>query len=246
MKLFFLRILIGLIAFSPIVQASEEFPFEFEQDDDVDPTLYDFLNQVETASKNVPGWYSRARMEATVALIINIKPKLCVEVGVFGGASLLPIAMTLKRIKLGHVYAVDSWNNSDCTKYMPDEDPNKDWWSHLPLNDFYTSFVEALKINKVKKKCTIIKGESVRSASKFKDNSIDFLNWDGNLSSLGAQKELQAYLPKIKSGGYILVNNVKWYVLGKFPVQEAIDGLRSSCDIVESIEKDNIVLLRKR
>lgn len=223
---------------------SEEIINPFEIDN---PTLSisNLLNKINTVSKDIPGWFLDARADAIASLVLNTRPKICVEIGVFGGTSLIPIAMTLKFLKSGRVYAVDSWNNNDSIKYMTDDDPNKMWWSTLPLNDTYKNFIRTLKTNKLMKYCTVYKEDSINAASHFKDNSIDLLHWDGNHTFLGAQKEFRAYLPKVKIGGYILVNDINWSVADKLPIQLAADVLFESCELIDSLYEGNIYLFKK-
>src|ERR1700730_11515979 len=63
------------------------------------------------------GWCSEEKALNFVDLILTAKPKVCVEIGVFGGASLIPTAFALKHLKEGIVIGIDPWDNSECIKH---------------------------------------------------------------------------------------------------------------------------------
>jgi hypothetical protein len=58
----------------------------------------------------------------------------------------------------------------------------------------------------------ILKGDSVPMAENIEDNSIDFVFIDGDHSEEGVSKDIKAYLPKIKKGGFLSGHdwNGKW------------------------------------
>jgi hypothetical protein len=56
------------------------------------------------------GWCSKEKACAFIDLVLQEKPQTCVEIGVFGGKSLLPVAMALKSLGQGIVIGVDPWD----------------------------------------------------------------------------------------------------------------------------------------
>jgi hypothetical protein len=91
-------------------------------------------------------------------LIYEVKPEICVEVGVFAGSSIYPTASALKFLHCGVVYAIDSWNNLDCIKGYDSDDANYHWkWINLHslINSFlkspYDEIVRSLLIETLKK-----------------------------------------------------------------------------------------------
>ncbi len=219
------------------------FPCELEHKT---PKVVRLLERVDQVRNRSIGWCSKAKSEAIVALILNTKPQTCVEIGVFGGSSFFAIPLALEYLNTGHAYAIDCWNNADCIKYMPDHDPNKPYWGQMDFTGIAYEFKRIMNAEQLGKWCTLYHEESVAAADRFQNQSIDFLHWDGNHSYYGAKRELQAYLPKVKSGGYILVSDVMWGVHNKNPIQEASDFLFKHCDLIDTFDICNVFLFRKQ
>ena len=56
---------------------------------------------------------------------------------------------------------------------------------------------------KYQKRRIVIKSDSVKAADKIKDNSLDLVFIDGDHSYEGVKRDIEAWLPKIKKGGWI-------------------------------------------
>jgi predicted O-methyltransferase YrrM len=244
MKRFLLCLTVVMVQLSSVAFSLEDTPFPLELKSK-SSEVRSLLEKIEKVRGSSYGWCSQIKSEAIVALILNTKPQVCVEVGVFGGASFLPIALTLQYMKSGKAYAIDSWSNKDCIKYMENDDANRSWWSKVNLNSVYDSFKKNLKSENLKKFGIIYYEDAVEASTRFANNSIEFLHWDGNHSFTGAQRELQAYLPKVKSGGYILVSDVMWNVGDANPILEATDILFETCEIIDTLEDSNVFLFKK-
>jgi hypothetical protein len=204
------------------------------------------FKRIEDIRSRSMGWCSKEKAKAIATIILNTKPKVCAEVGVFGGSSFFPIALAAQHVhKDAIIYAIDSWNNKDCIEFMPDYDLNKAWWSIVDLNLAFLDFKNILTAEELEKLCVLLKENSILAANRIEDESIEFLHLDGNHSFLGAQMEVHTYLPKVKSGGYILVNDVMWGVGNTNPILNAIDELFNECELIDSFDNDNIYLFRK-
>ncbi len=244
-KLFVLCICILTSVFSMFAE-DIEFPFILKDEDFKNPRVTALINRMEKIRTKTMGWCSKEKADALISLMLNIQPKISVEVGVFGGSSLTPIAVSLQYLRSGKVFAVDSWNNQDCIRYMTDKDPNKSWWSSVNLNMVYNSFINILHNNGLHNVCTVLKSDSVQAAAHFADESIDFLHLNGNHTFLGTKRDIEAYLPKVKTDGYILVSDVMWVIEDNItPICEAVEDLFETCELIDGVEGDNVFLFKK-
>jgi cephalosporin hydroxylase len=57
---------------------------------------------------------------------------------------------------------------------------------------------------------TIIKGRSLAVIDQIPDHSMDFIFHDSDHSYPFVKNEIQAYLPKLKSGGYSMGDDYNW------------------------------------
>jgi hypothetical protein len=138
------------------------------------------------------------------------KCQCCIEIGVFSGMSLFPIAKALKYNKAGNVYGIDAWDPLEAVKGFSASDPNYIWWSTLDLDGFYKNTLKLIKQSKLTKFCFLIKQSSQNAVSLFVDESVDFLHLDGNHNEEYAYQDVIDYFPKVKDGGYILLNDPNW------------------------------------
>ena len=69
----------------------------------------------------------------------------------------------------------------------------------------------------------IIKGRSLTVLDQIPDNSMDFIFHDSDHSYPFVKNEIQAYLPKLKVGGYSIGDDYNWTPVAQ-SVQEAFDG----------------------
>lgn len=161
--------------------------------------------------RHIPGWCSREKAEKMMDLIYHIKPKICVEIGVYGGSSLFPTAKALKYLSEGIVYAIDPWSEEECIKgYLPD-DVNYKWWKNESNLDFmFNQFMQIIKKYSLGDYCSIYPMDSKRAVQYFTDESIDILHVDGNHTEQSALSDVTLYLPKVKKGGYIWFDDVNW------------------------------------
>jgi len=190
--------------------------------------------------KTVHGWCSSEKATHMMDLIAEVKPTLCVEIGVFGGASILPTAEALKFNKKGVVFAIDPWSKEAClTGYEPNN-PNYLWWGSLDLEAIYNGFLTLLKVNKLRPYCQVVRKTSKEALALFADESIDILHIDGNHTKDVALSDAEMYFPKVKKGGYIWFDDANWPTTA-----EAVNFLADYCEIIDDYSTNAYVLFRK-
>lgn len=152
-------------------------------------------------------------------MINHLIPKnsYCVEIGVFEGVFSKQIQDIINPSKL---YMIDLFNGL-CSS--GNEDGN--FVVHRDLNQVYTNLKYYVQD---KPNLILIKGNSVDILRSFEDNSIDMIYIDGDHSYEGCKKDLEASLPKIRSGGWIMghdyemnMNKTRNYY--DFGVKKAVD-----------------------
>ena len=193
-------------------------------------------------SSTTMGWCSEEKSLNFLDLVLEIKPKICVEIGVFGGASLIPVACALKFLKEGIVIGIDPWDVSECIEHLDrlEDKEHIEWWSKLKMRDIYYDFVDKLILYDLEEYCKIIFKTSQEAALDIKC-SIDILHIDGHRSEKVTTQDVKTYFPKVVSGGYIWVGDAL-----SFYKQNAIDYLLDRCDVIKVIDHGNCILFKKR
>ncbi len=188
-------------------------------------------------------WCSQEKTNLLMDLILFNQPEICVEIGVFSGSSILPVAATLKYLNYGVVFAIDAWSNQEMTKNMEDNDPNKSWWSSINMAEIKKSFEQMVNSWELQSFCKIIHNSSQIAANEI--DNIDFLHLDGDYSENGSLEDVLLYFPKVKQNGYILISNLHMLSNKKYSKQKAFALLFKDCEVIRRIENGNAVLLRK-
>jgi len=195
-------------------------------------------------TSNLPtleGWCSIEKALHFIDLVIETKPAVCVELGAFGGKSVYPVAAALRLIGEGIVIAVDPWDRFECIKYY---DPVKDeaslrWWGKLNIDFIYSSFLHMLQRFNLEGYVETLRKTSEEAEPEIEE--IDIIHMDGNHSKLVSSLDVILYLPKVKKGGYIWMNDATWA-----DRLEAVQLLKEACDVVKAIDNGNCILFRKR
>lgn len=186
-------------------------------------------NETIATMNTVSGWCSSEKALLIMDVIKENKCQYCVEIGVFSGKSLLPIAKALQYNGEGKVFAIDAWDASEATKGFNAADPNYTWWSQLNFDYFYKKTLTLINKNKLNKFCNVIRHSSQIAVHLFSNEVIDFIHWDGNHNEEFAFQDIIDYFPKIKDGGYILLNDPNW-----FSMKHSLVFLLERADLVSS------------
>lgn len=141
-------------------------------------------------------------------LIYEIHPAVCVKIGILGDSSIFPTARALKYQSQGKMFAIDPWVSED---------------------NMFLEFKLMLHGFQLFDMCQIMRMTSAKASFSFENASIDILHIDGSPSE--ALNNIKAYLPKVKPGGYIWLNNAHWA-----SIQPALQYLAEHCtlDLIRS------------
>ncbi len=190
------------------------------------------------------GWCSSEKANLLMDLIVLQRPMICVEIGVYEGFTLIPIAAALKHLHHGGtIYAIDPWSNNEAIRWMTKDSADRAWWGSVDLERVYRSFLDKLGDIIGDSYCKVVRQTSESAAAGI--GSIDFLHLDGNLGAEGAIIDAALYLPKVKKGGYILVSNILHTIGEQQPRLEAFSRALDDCEIICGVDSSNSVLLRK-
>lgn len=206
-----------------------------------DPSFQSLKKQVFQYLKN--SWCSAKKAELMMDLVFLTHPQVCVEIGAFSGSSVLPLAATLKYLKQGHIYAIDAWSNDEAVKHISVNDPNYAWWSRVNMPYIKNQFNILLNQWWLGSYCSVIHASSEIAVDQMPE--IDFLHLDGNFSEEGSLLDTQLFLPKVKSGGYILLSNLFALVDGKRTKMASMWRLFDQCEIICEMDNYDAALFRK-
>jgi len=157
-----------------------------------------------------PGWCTREKTECLYKLVNDNTPNLIVEFGVFGGRSLIPMALALKKNNNGKIIGIDPWDREASITSYDKEDPNYKWWFNVDHNAIFKSFIDSIHEYKINNYVAYYRKRSNEVVNLFADQSIDILHQDGNHTESISSEEVELYYNKVKPGGFWLMDDCDW------------------------------------
>lgn len=178
-------------------------------------TAFAYMDQLE-------GWCTKNKASVLIDFIFMMNPHTIVEIGVWGGKSLIPMACALKVSGQGKIYGIDPWENSASTEGM--DGINYDWWSKVD----HEMILRGLQIKIADFQLTE-QIELIRTTSEEADpiSNIDILHIDGNHSAKACNLDIQKWVPLVRKGGLIILDDVNW--VNETTNEYAVKWLDSNC-----------------
>lgn len=160
------------------------------------------------ADPHVQGWCTPEKAEYIAILTLDAAPKQIVEIGVFGGKSLVPFAMAAQSIG-GHVTGIDPWSKEAALEGDIGAE-NAAWWGSLNYEEIYEGAVGAVSKYGAESNTTILRMKDTVALPLFADESIDILHVDGNHSEAVSQRYINQWGTKLRKGGYLIMDDTDW------------------------------------
>lgn len=170
------------------------------------------------------GWCTDEKARLLAGLVLGSSPACVVEIGVFGGSSLVPLALALRKQGRGVVYGIDPWRREAALEGANDP-ANDAWWAAVDLEGAHRGAVEALWSRGLQTHAVLIRSGSETAAALFP--AIDLLHLDGNHSELASTRDVTLYLPRVRPDGLIVADDVNWPTTA-----QALRLLADHCSVV--------------
>ena len=195
-------------------------------------------NAISNLVTTLQGWCSIEKALEMARLILEKHPTNVVEIGVFGGRSLIPQALALRENGKGIIYGIDSWHTVDTLEGNL-SDADKTWWrDNVDLNGIHAGCMTAVWAAGVDAHCIIIRAAS-QHVPKLFPGGIDILHVDGCHSEESSVRDLNLYLPQMKRDGLVWFDDSSWPT-----TQKALGVLRET--YVELRKVDDCILFQRK
>jgi predicted O-methyltransferase YrrM len=160
------------------------------------------------------GWCIDEKRNFIHNLINLTHPKFCVEIGVYKGSSLFSFAEVLEK-NGGKIIGIDPWSFEMSKNELLDKDYENYLYNEIlkgqeTFNLIYSGVCEIIENNDLSKTISLIRKPSEEVSIDFKNESIDILHIDGNHNEPNVSRDIILYLPLVKKGGYIIMDDSNW------------------------------------
>ncbi len=183
------------------------------------PGYTDVFKRIERLTPMLSDWCPISKAHTLCALVLALRPALIVELGVWQGASLLPMALAVRAIGSGRIVAVDAWEKLASIAGQIEEGDVR-WWSGVDHQRAYENFLRVLGEEGVSQFVEVVRS---RSDDYAPPEGIALWHCDGNHGEQ-AVRDVQRFLPHMAQGGVIVMDDYEWRG----------GGVRKACAALES------------
>lgn len=180
--------------------------------------MTNLFEKVKQTNSQLEGWCSPEKAIALASMVVALRPETVVEIGVFGGRSLIPMALACRAVGHGNVIGIDPWDKAVAIREYAGQPQHQKWWAELDIESIRTGFLNKMTGAGLANVVTIIRDES-RNVQP--PNVISLLHVDGAHSET-ACKDTERFAPRVTAGGLVVMddtdnshgtgpaNGVKW------------------------------------
>lgn len=152
--------------------------------------------------------------EFLLRLAVDNNLQTLVEIGVWKGSSLMYMAEAAAKTG-GKVYGIDPYALSNLVNKIPDAALDKYIFESLVtdqkiLDGVFETLAATIKNNGLSDRVSLIRKTSADACADFAACSIDLLHVDGNHDEIHVTRDLENYVPRVKPGGYIVMDDCNW------------------------------------
>ncbi len=191
--------------------------------------MIDTYARIDRVLPALPGWCTPAKGRRLADLVIEARAQLCVELGVFGGRSLVAMALGLAHQGSGRVDGIDPYTVQAALEGS-NAPANDEWWSTLDYGQILAAAHKGISDSALMAHARIVIARSQDVVGSYTPGSIDVLHQDSNHSEEVSTAEVRAWLPLVRSGGFWVIDDIDW------PTTEQAQRLlaASGCERVET------------
>lgn len=193
------------------------------------------------------GWCLPERACEIAEVILDMKPKVVVEIGVFGGRSMIAQGFALRQnANGGKIYGIDPWKKEAALE--GESEANREWWGkHIDMHLIHQKMIEAVWAHNLDEWVTIIRNTSQNVYELFP--KIQVLTIDGSHTEEASCRDVQNYIPRLVEGGICFFDDVDWSIPtadGTLvnTTRKALKMIEQDCELIRQL--DNMRVYRKR
>jgi len=168
------------------------------------------------------GWLTPDRAVEMYDLTVQLQPDYMVEIGVFGGRSLIAQALALRANGKGKIIGIDPWKKQDAIAAQGEDGIAQAWWNDLDYYKLHQGCMDIIWRLELDAFVNIIRAKSEHCYDIMPP--IDVLYIDGGHSEEISCRDVDLFLPKVKQNGWIWFDDCDWST-----TQKALAKLDAAC-----------------
>ena len=151
------------------------------------------------------GWCSVPKAYTLASSVLALRPDVTIEIGVWGGKSLIPLALAHKEIGKGIVVGIDPWTPAASVEGQVN-DADKKHWGTTDHESVYQEFLGLLKTFQIDQ---CVRVHRMKSDECPRYEGVSLLHIDGNHGPQ-AIKDVEKFAPMCRSGALLVADDLGW------------------------------------
>lgn len=166
----------------------------------------ELYNKIGNLIPKLHGWCDVPKAITLANLVLASKPTIIVEIGAWGGRSVIPMALACKQNGFGTIICIDPWD-AKASAIGQTNEVDKNWWGNEINHELvYQHFLYNLKELKLE---SLVEINRVKSDDYEPPSRIDLLHIDGNHGP-EACTDTMRYAAKVTPGGFCVLDDLHW------------------------------------
>jgi FkbM family methyltransferase len=181
----------------------------------------------------IEGWCTPRKAVWLAGLIAENGCNQVLEIGVFGGRSLIPMALAVRQqAPDGKVYGVEAWT-SDLEVETATDAAGDAWWRNVELEAIKARFLSSLLDNELAGIVNVLEmssDEAFACLTAIGPFAFDLIHLDGSHDEAQALRDARSWMGLLRPGGILVLGDIAWPSM-----QAAREHLRSNLSVVEEV-----------
>jgi predicted O-methyltransferase YrrM len=151
-------------------------------------------------------WTSLEKAQTMASLVVALRPRLIIEIGIWEGDSIMPMLLALKHVGSGTAIAIDPW--AAAASVADQGDADREWWAKAPHDEALAKFTTRMVRAEVNGICQVLRQKSDDVDPKV-IGEADIVHIDGNHKET-ATRDVLRFAPLVPVGGVLVLDDLDW------------------------------------
>lgn len=170
-------------------------------------TIPELFQKLPAIHASLDGWCDLEKAMALASIVVAQRPTYCLEIGLFGGKSFIPIALAQRVANpQGISIGIDPWSKEVALREQTTE-KDREWWDkNIDMEQVYQKFMAAISHYGLSHACRIERRESKDVQPP---GYVELLHVDGSHAQT-AYDDMVRFAPHVIIGGYCVTDDSQW------------------------------------
>lgn len=167
-------------------------------------TVSEMMTHMNLIAQSMGDWCPPDKAYTLSAMVLALRPRTIVEIGVWEGGSFIPLALAARAIGACRAIAIDPWDAAASAENQ--NEVNGAWWAKAPHDAAFEKFMGRVHQYGLAEIVDVVRA---RSDDAPIPDRIDILHIDGNHADQ-AVKDVWRFAPFVPVGGIVILDDIDW------------------------------------